>query len=282
MPKTASELKVGLIPSKRTGGNLGSIIEPNATMHSHFFEEIAMRLFILLLTLLVTGPFAQAVDLVREQRWADEILPAILDGEPVWLEQASGHKFLGLFIEAAKARGAVILVHGMGVHPDWGINNVLRTRLAEQGYSTLSIQMPVQAADAVPGDYVATFPEASERIGNAAEWLKARGYTKMALISHSLGGRMARTYFVANQATPVKVWAALSMGFDDFKGVSVPVLDIYAEQDHPPVLNMVAAHQRTLLHPASVQRMLPATGHFYEGKETEVTNLVKDWLDKTL
>jgi len=241
-----------------------------------------MRLFILLLTLLTAGQFAQAADHAREQRWADEILPAVLDGNPVWLEQTGGHKFLALFIDAPKARGAVILVHGMGVHPDFGIINLLRTRLAEQGYTTLSIQMPVQDASAGPGDYVATFPEASERIGKAVAWLKAKGYDKIALISHSLGGRMARTYFVTNKATPVKAWAALSMGFDDFKGVSVPVLDIYAEQDHPPVLNMVAAHKRTLVHPASVQRMLLATGHFYDGKETEVANLVREWLDKIL
>jgi len=42
------------------------------------------------------------------------------------------------------------------------------------------------------------------------------------------------------------------------------------------------AHRRSWANPASVQRMLPATGHFSEGKEVEVTNLVKDWLDKTL
>jgi pimeloyl-ACP methyl ester carboxylesterase len=241
-----------------------------------------MRLSILFLILLTSGPMAQAADYGREQRWADEILPAVLDGNPVWLEQAGGHKFLGLFLEAAKARGAAILVHGMGVHPDWGINNVLRTRLAEQGYSTLSIQMPVQDTSATPGDYVATFPEASERIGKAVSWLKGKGHDKIALISHSLGGRMVRTYFVSNKATPVKGWAALSMGFDDFKGVTVPVLDIYAEQDHPPVLNMVNAHKWTLVHPASVQRRLPSTGHFYDGKEVEVTNLVREWLDKTL
>jgi len=246
------------------------------------FEEIAMRLFILLLTLLATGQLALAADYAREQRWADEILPAILDGDPFWLEQDVGHKFLGLFIAAAKPRGAVILVHGMGVHPDWGVNGVMRTRLAEKGYSTLSIQMPVQDAGAVPGDYVETFPEASERIGKAVSWLNGKGYNKIAIVSHSLGGRMARSYFLANKATPVKCWAALSMGFDDFKGVSVPVLDIYAEQDHLPVLNIVAAHKRTLVHPASVQRMLPATNHFYEGKEAEATGLVREWLDKTL
>jgi pimeloyl-ACP methyl ester carboxylesterase len=241
-----------------------------------------MRFFILLLTLLATGQLAQAADHAREKRWADEILPAILDGDPVWLEQAGGHKFLGLYIGAAKARGAVIVVHGMGVHPDWGINNVLRTRLAEQGYSTLSIQMPVEGASAGPGDYVASFPDASERIEKAVAWLKSKGHDKIALVSHSLGGRMARAYFLAGNAMPVKGWAALSMGFDDFKGVSVPVLDIYAEQDHVPVLQMVTAHKRTLTHPASAQHMMPAAGHFYDGKEIEVTNLVRDWLDKTL
>lgn len=241
-----------------------------------------MRLITFLLTLLAACQFAQAADHARERRWADEILPAILDGDPVWLKQASGHDFLGLYLGANQARAAVIVVHGMGVHPDWGINNVLRTRLAEHGYSTLSIQMPVHGASAVPGDYVASFPDASERIGKAAAWLKGKGYDKIALVSHSLGGRMARSYFLAGDAMPLQGWAALSMGFDDFKGVTVPVLDIYAEQDHVPVLHLVAAHKQTLVNPASAQHMVPNTGHFYDGKETEVVNLIRDWLDKTL
>jgi alpha/beta superfamily hydrolase len=255
--------------------------EPNATIQGHF-EEIVMRFFILLLTLLSLGQLAQAADYAREQRWADEVLPAVLDGSPVWLEQAGGHKFLGLFIAPAKARGAVIVVHGMGVHPDWGVNGVLRTRLAEQGYVTLSIQMPVLATDSGPGDYVAAFPDASERIGKAVAWLKAKGYDKIAIVSHSLGGRMVRAYFLANKSTPVKVWAALSMGFDDFKGVTIPVLDIYAEQDHLPVLNSVVAHKRSFVHPASVQRMQADTNHFYDGKENEVTKVVQQWLDVNL
>lgn len=241
-----------------------------------------MRLFTLLLTLLAACPFAQAADHAREKRWAEEILPAILDGDPVWLEQAGGHRFLGLHIGSEKDRAAVIVVHGMGVHPDWGINSVLRTRLAEHGYSTLSIQMPVHAASAGPGDYVASFPDATDRLGKAAAWLRSKGHDKIAIVSHSLGGRMVRAYFLANDAMPVKGWAALSMGFDDFKGVSVPILDIYAEQDHAPVLHMVVAHKQTLSHPASAQRMMPETGHFYDGKEIEVTNLVQEWLDKTL
>ncbi len=241
-----------------------------------------MRSFFLYLVLVFTISFAQASDHAREQRWADEILPAVLDGDPVWLDQDEGRKFLGLFIEADKTRGAVIVVHGMGVHPDWGINSILRIRLAEQGYSTLSIQMPVHDASATPGDYVASFPEANGRIGKAAAWLRDKGFDRIAVVSHSLGGRMVRAYFLANPAGPIKAWAALSMGFDDFEGVTVPVLDIYTEHDHMPVLNLVADHKRTLVHPASAQHMIPATGHFYEGREAEAGNLVREWLDKVL
>lgn len=241
-----------------------------------------MRHFILLLSLMSACQFVQAADYVREQRWADEILPAILDGDPVWLEQTGGRKFLGLHSAGSTPRAAVILVHGMGVHPDWGINGVLRTRLAEQGYATLSIQMPVQNASAGPGEYVATFPEASERIDKAVAWLRGQGQEKIGLISHSLGGRMARTYFLNHKNSPVKSWAALSMGFDDFTGVTLPVLDVYTELDHPPVLNIVDAHKQSLSHPASMQRMLSGTGHFYDGKEQELLSLLRDWLDKTL
>ncbi|MBI5329396.1 MAG: DUF3530 family protein [Betaproteobacteria bacterium] len=241
-----------------------------------------MRTFIVFLTLLAACQFALAADYGREKRWADEILPAILDGDTVWLDQANGHKFLGLYLGSAQARGAVILVHGMGVHPDWGINGVMRARLAEQGYATFSIQMPVQAANAKPGDYVKTFPEGNERIAKAAAWLQGKGHARIAIVSHSLGGRMTRAYFLAQKTSPVQAWAALSMGFDDFKGITVPVLDLYAERDHEPVLKMLPAHEKTLKHPASVQRMVAGTSHFYEDKEAEAVKLVREWLDKAL
>lgn len=147
-----------------------------------------MRFFVFILALFSLSASALSADYGREKRWADEVLPAILDGDVIWLEQASGHKFLGLFLNPAQARGAVIVVHGMGVHPDWGINGPMRAKLAEQGYATLSIQLPVQAAEARPGDYVETFPEAAERIAKATAWLQGKGFSKVAIVSHSWGG----------------------------------------------------------------------------------------------
>jgi alpha/beta superfamily hydrolase len=241
-----------------------------------------MRSLILILAFLAGMQSALAADRGREQRWADEILPAVLEGDPVWLAQADGHKFLGLYLAPAKAAGAVILVHGMGVHPDFGVIGALRTRLAEMGYATLSIQMPVQGREAGPGDYTETFPEASERIAKAAAWLQAKGYGRIALVSHSLGGRMARAHFLASKSAPIKAWAALSMGFDDYKGVPLPVLDVYAEVDHPPVMMMTTTRKQTQAHALSEQRQLAATNHFYEGKEAEAAALVRDWLGRVL
>lgn len=54
-------------------------------------------------------------------------------------------KFLALYTEAPSPNGSVILAHGLGVHPDWGVIGTLRVRLADRGYNMLSLQMPALA-----------------------------------------------------------------------------------------------------------------------------------------
>ena len=44
-------------------------------------------------------------DYEREKRWADQIIPTILEGEIIWVEQTNGHKFLGIYMEAANPKG---------------------------------------------------------------------------------------------------------------------------------------------------------------------------------
>ena len=55
-------------------------------------------------------------------------------------------------------------MHGIGVHPDWDLINTLRSALVDHGYTTLSVQMPVLAAEASTEDYRSTFDEAAERL----------------------------------------------------------------------------------------------------------------------
>src|SRR5882757_7019193 len=74
----------------------------------------------------------QPSDYAREKRWADEIVPSIVSGEAVWLEAPRTEKFLGIYTEAKNARGAIILAHGLGVHPDHGLIGEPRAQLADQ------------------------------------------------------------------------------------------------------------------------------------------------------
>jgi pimeloyl-ACP methyl ester carboxylesterase len=103
------------------------------------------------------------------------------------------------------------------VHPDWGLIHGLRTRLADEGYTTLSVQMPVLAADAKPEDYPATFPEAALRLARAAEFLRVEGHDKIALVSHSMGARMADYFLARHSKEKVKAWVAIGMTGENFR-----------------------------------------------------------------
>ena len=87
--------------------------------------------------------------------------------------------------------GAVV-IHGTGVHPNWAdVIQPLRVGLTEQGWHTLSIQMPVLANEASHDDYTAVFPEAPARIDAAVRYLKKEmGVKRVVLIAHSLGSSM--------------------------------------------------------------------------------------------
>src|ERR1035437_7619750 len=100
----------------------------------------------------IAGCASVAPDYAREKRLADEIVPSIVVGDAVTLETGGGRKVRGLLTPPAKPRAALILVHGVGVHPDFGLIGQLRSGLANRGYTTLSIQMPVLAADADVAD----------------------------------------------------------------------------------------------------------------------------------
>ena len=113
-------------------------------------------------------------DYEKERRWADDILPTLLVGKAEWLQQKNGHRFLSLYTEAKAAKGAVIIAHGRGWSPDFELYGTLRTRLAEEGYTTLSIQLPVLPSTAILGLYVPLYPDARERFQLPSQKWSAR------------------------------------------------------------------------------------------------------------
>lgn len=238
-----------------------------------------MRYLLLLLACLTSLNVYAASDYAREKKWADEILPSVLTGDPVYLKQADDHGFLSLYTPGDKAKPAVILVHGIGVHPDWGLIGMLRQRLADAGYTTLSVQMPVLQADAKSDDYPPTFDMAAERLKLATVYLKGKGFEKIALVSHSLGCRMTYRYLSRNPDPAVATWVAISSpGVEDYAKLSPSVLDVYGTNDLPNVLKNVDVRAKGLTHKGSGQITIPGADHFFEGKDGPLLDAVQQHL----
>ncbi len=248
-----------------------------------------MRDALLCLCLALAATAAGAQDYAREKRWESEIVPGLVVGEAVKLRTAAGHEFLGLHTPVSRARGAVVLVHGRNVHPDHEVIGVLRMKLADRGYSTLSIQMPILGPEAsrVEEYYPALFPEAAERIGLAARWLAARGEARLALVSHSMGSWMANEYFDANPASPYRAWVSLGLtgGYSWAAYRSPrPILDISGSADLAPVAEAAWRRRMTLAFApeGSRQVIVAEADHFFNGRQGELAAIVADWLDVVL
>ncbi len=239
-------------------------------------------LLALLLALANFACFAQA-DYAREQRWADEITPAILVGDPVLLALPSGRKFLGIYAPNSKAQAGVIVVHGLGVHPDWGLINPLRSQLSEQGYATLSVQMPVLAAEARGSDYLPLFPEAAGRIAVAVKYLRDKGHKKIAIVSHSLGARMANVFLNQSDAPAINAWVAIGLPgeYTQPEMFKAPVLDLYGEKDLPAVLDNASKRAAAIRKiRGSAQISVAGADHFFNGMDNELVRNVKLFLDR--
>lgn len=245
-----------------------------------------MRVLFLLMAAAAAAP-ASAQDYERERRWEREIVPAIVVGDPLKL-RAAGREFLAIHTPAANARGAVVLAHGRNVHPDHEIVGALRMRLADLGFTTLSIQMPVLGADATRvEDYPKLFPEAAERLDAAGRWLQERGERRLALVSHSMGSWMANEYFDNTDASPYRAWVCMGLtgGFSWSTYRSPrPILDLYGENDLPPVTGAAWRRRLTIaVAPAASRQVeVPGADHFFSGRDADVAKLIADWLSTVL
>jgi hypothetical protein len=226
----------------------------------------------------------KAPDYAREKRWADEITPALVVGDAIYLEQKSGHKFLALYADTKPARAAVITVHGVSVHPDWGLIGALRSGLADHGYATLSVQMPVLAAEAKREDYFALIPDAADRLRVAVAFLKAKGYRNIAIACHSLAARMCNVFLVDTPDNAVGAWVSIGTVPPEFiepAKLRLPVFDIYGERDFPEILQKAAARAevlRTLKGSAQVE--VAGADHYFSGSESVLVNRVRQFLDQ--
>ncbi len=226
---------------------------------------------------------AQVTDAAREKRWADQIVPGLVVGDAVYLESAGSAKFLALYASVEHAKAAVLLTHGPGLHPDHGITGELRLSLVDRGYSTLSLQMPVLAAEVDDGaPYSKLGPEAARRNAAGMKVHQDKGARRIAIVSHAMGSGMAYEYLRQNRGAPVFAWAALSYYgvFTDMAGAGFPILDLYGATDYRGIRGPAAERARILRSlPGSRQFAAPDGGRFLAGGEKTALREVAAFLD---
>lgn len=238
-------------------------------------------------------------DLAREKRMAAEVEDAVLDGEVIFLKDTAndGHEFMAIDQEPEdKTKGAVIILHGRGFHPNWQDTVFpLRTQLPVTGWRTLSLQMPVLQKSAKYFDYVPLFPQAGPRIEAGIKYLQAQGIKNIVLLAHSCGGHIAMQWIRSKGGKvdgSITAYIGAGMGATDFgqkmkqpfpyESLTIPVLDVYGSKEYPAVL--AKAPKRLMMivkagNPKSKQVIVPGANHYFTNKGDELVRPVADWLN---
>ncbi len=241
----------------------------------------------------VINTLAIASDYKKEQRWANQIVDYLIDGDAQWLT-VNQHKFLSIYTQAQTlpATGAAIIIHGSGVHPNWEeVILPLRTALPEKGWSTLSIQMPVLANDADYSEYANVFIEVTPRIEAAIQYLQKKGIKHIVIIAHSLGSTMSAYYLSSNPKPQVQAFVAIGMpgtskdvrmnNIKSLAKINIPVLDLYGSNDLSSVIDSAKARKQAAANnPHYSQHMSNGANHFFSDNNAELIKLVSNWLNK--
>ena len=243
-----------------------------------------------LLVVLATPVAASSTDIAKERRWAEQVEDGLLDGDVVWLDDGKGQEFLGVLTEGEADTGrAVLLVHGIGVHPNWpDVIYPLRSGLLEAGITSLSIQMPILANDAESIEYAPLFAEVPGRIDAAIAALQEAGYGRITLVAHSMGAAMAVYYQTQAPVNRIESLVIIGMSpgldgqenIDRLRQLKLPVLDLYGEADLPAVLSS-AARRAAAGEAAQAdyrQQRVADANHFFQGEESALLKSVLDWL----
>lgn len=238
---------------------------------------------------------ASVSNLAREKAYADRAVEQLFVGEEVWLP-AAGVRFLGLYAapegKNKQSTTAVLLIHGLGVHPSWGFIETLRTELVDAGFHTLSLQMPILSEDKNLADYDATLPEAFQRLDAGIDYLRGKGIKKTVLIGHSLGALTSLHYGAEREAAQISGIAALNSPSGPAASqylqperklarIRYPILDVYGENDIEPALKG-AATRGAIAKQAKMENYrqvkIAGANHFYAEQYEDLKSVILPWL----
>jgi hypothetical protein len=235
-------------------------------------------------------------DLERENRIISEIEESVMEGEVEYLTLPNKQEVFSIHLESElkTPKGGVIILHTRSQHANREeVIRPLRIGLAQRGWETLSVQMPMLDSHAKYYDYVPIFPYSHARIQAAITFYQQRGIDNIILIGHGCGAHMANSYFDKYSNGMIKAYIGIGLGATDynqkvvngfpFYKMRMPILDIYGEYDFPGVVRL-AFHREDLIdiggNSKSRQIMVDEAKHFYTN--TNKTDLliehISTWL----
>ena len=241
---------------------------------------------------LFCGAVFAAPDYARETRIVNQIADAIMDGEIVQLNDGE-RDFMGIFTEnqADQRKGAVLVLHGKGANADWmDVVQPLRVRLTEAGWDTLSLQLPVESAEAPDSAWLPLVEPAAARIAAGIVELETRGHDRIMVVSHSFGSRMAAHYLAQGAPGTVKGYVSVGMSLDmknpndanlsNLSKIDLPMLDLFGSRDLPGVLQSNALRAKAASHNKGYsQQEVAKADHFFAGQSDDLLAAVNAWLD---
>lgn len=253
-----------------------------------------LKITLLLFAFLLPG-LSQATEQAFEDRWSRLLADQVVDGEIVWLSHAKGKRFLSIYSKPASApKGAVILMHGMRRHANWQeIIEPLRSALPDQGWATLSLQMPVKGYNNGMRDHSELLNESPVRINAAIQFLRAKGYKRIVLLGDGLGAVMGLAYLIETPNAGVDGLVGVGMYMlnytdprmwtpDLLEKFRLPMLDIYGEHDEYGVANsdfVRANAARKANNKAYTQIKVKKANHDFANHSDILIKSVSKWLN---
>jgi len=235
---------------------------------------------------LVAPSFAS--DLGKEQRWREQVADSIMDGKEVDV-MVDGRTVFGIYTEASNdSEKGMIVVHGTGIHPNWDqVVQPIRVAMAEYGWHTLSIQMPILRNGAEFEEYVQLYPEVPPRLKAAEQFLKQKGADILVIVAHSQGATMS-SYYLSRNGNNIQGFVAIGMSATQkdkdvnsavlLKTIDIPVLDLYGSDDLPGVLETAELRRRAATHNLGYsQQTIRGANHFFDEMDDELIQAVAEW-----
>ena len=192
------------------------------------------------------------------------------------------------YIDGGTSKVAVILCHGRAQHPRWKVVDPLRKEINKQlGYHALSLQMPGKGKDWEK--YAEEFPRAYGEIQAGIDFLrKEKGVTKIYLMGHSMGSRMATAFLAENPDSDIAGFIGVGIknggkypldSKSNLRKIKIPVLDVYGNggdgQD-----KIEAEARADMVSERYKQILIPNADHVFDTGEEGMVKAVVDWLAK--